>query len=102
MTGIGDDELLDLVGMVVRRLLQRMQADDPPAIAETGVREADHMRAGLLELGCVLDADVDGGVEQERPQGIPGTSALAIPKGARIELLAIVAAAKNFVNLFKA
>ena len=50
MAGIRDQQLLDDVLGVMRRLLKRVQADDAPAVAEAGVGEADDVRRGFLNF----------------------------------------------------
>jgi len=50
VAGIGDQELLDDVGVVMGRLLQRVQADDAPAVAEPGIGKADDIGGAFLNL----------------------------------------------------
>ena len=45
---IGDDQLLDLVGVVVRGLLNGVQHADAPAVRDRRVRETDDVRTVLL------------------------------------------------------
>ena len=68
MAGIRDQQFLDDVGMVMRRLLKRVQADDTPAVTEASVGEADDVRRGFLEFRCVANANVERRVEQECPR----------------------------------
>ena len=68
MAGVRDQELLDDVGMVMRRLFQRMQADHAPAVAEARIGEPDCIGRCLLEFRRVANADIERGVEQECPR----------------------------------
>ena len=69
MAGVGDQQLLDDVGVIMRGLLQRVQADHAPAVAEAGIGKADDIGRRLLEFRGVANADVERGIEQECARG---------------------------------